>query len=150
MKPWAIRLLLAVGLLVPLGALSEARAQEAGTITGTVTSDVGRPLPGAAVTIVGTQRGTVTGSDGTFELTGVPAGTHTLRASSLGFAVQETSVTVQSGTPASVALQLQSQAVELEGVVAVGYGTQQRVNLTGAVASVNTEEMARSMKVEVS
>ena len=142
MKPWAIRLLLAVGLLVPLGALSEARAQEAGTITGTVTSDVGRPLPGAAVTIVGTQRGTVTGSDGTFELTGVPAGTHTLRASSLGFAVQETSVTVQSGTPASVALQLQSQAVELEGVVAVGYGTQQRVNLTGAVASVNTEEMA--------
>src|SRR5690606_4206643 len=99
-----------------------------GTVTGSVTSDVGRPLPGVAVTIVGTQRGTLTRSDGTFELPGVPVGTHTLRASSLGFAAQETQVAVQSGAPAAVTLQLQSQAVELEGVVAVGYGTQQRVN----------------------
>ena len=49
MKPWAIRLLLALGLMVPLGMMSEAMAQETGSITGRVTSDTGQPLAGVAV-----------------------------------------------------------------------------------------------------
>ena len=142
MKPWAIRLLLALGLTIPLGMLSEANAQESGSVAGRVTSDTGQPLAGVAVSVVNTQRGTITGSDGRFELSGVPVGTHTIRATSIGFAAAESQVTVQSGSVANVNLQMAAQAVALEGVVAVGYGTQQRVNVTGAVASVNTEEMA--------
>lgn len=141
MRPRAICLLLGLGITVPIGT-SEAAAQELGTITGTVTASTGSPLTGAAVTIVGTQRGTLTRADGTFELSGVPVGTQTVRASSLGYSTEEMEVNVQAGSPATVTLILQAQAVELEGVVAVGYGTQQRINLTGAVAAVNAEEMA--------
>lgn len=142
MKPWAIRWLLALGLAIPLGFASEAQAQETGTITGRVTSDAGQPLPGVAVTVVNTQRGTLTRSDGTFELPGIPVGAQTVRATSLGFSTAEQQVNVQAATPANVTLMLSAQAVALEGVVAVGYGTQTRVNVTGAVASVNSEEMA--------
>lgn len=142
MRAWAIRLLLALGLFVPIGPMAEAQAQEAGTVRGTVTSDVGNPLSGVSVSVVGTERGTLTRGDGSFEITGVPAGPQTIRATSLGYAAGEQQVTLQSGGSATVSFQLRSQAVELEGVVAVGYGTQQRANLTGAVASVNTEDMA--------
>ena len=142
MRAWAIRLLLALGLFVPIGPMAEAQAQEAGTVRGTVTSDVGNPLSGVSVSVVGTERGTLTRGDGSFEITGVPAGPQTIRATSLGYAAGEQQVTVQPGAAATVSFLLRSQAVELEGVVAVGYGTQQRANLTGAVASVNTEEMA--------
>ena len=142
MKPWAIRLVLALGLMIPLGIVSEANAQATGTVTGRVTSSVGNPLSGVSVVLVGTERGTLTRGDGSFELTNVPAGAQTLRAGSLGYASSEQQVTVQAGATATVTFMLESQAVELEGIVAVGYGTQQRVNLTGSVASVNTEEIS--------
>lgn len=142
MRAWAIRLLLALGLFAPSGPLTEAKAQEAGRVQGTVTSDVGNPLSGVSVSVVGTERGTLTRGDGSFEITGVPAGPQTIRATSLGYAASEQQVAVQPGAAATVSFLLRSQAVELEGVVAVGYGTQTRANLTGAVASVNTEEMA--------
>jgi TonB-linked SusC/RagA family outer membrane protein len=142
MKPWAIRLLLGAFLLTPI-LPGEARAQEVGTITGTVTSEVGRPIVGANVIIVGTQRGTITRADGGFLLANVPAGTHTIRAISIGYGSAEQEVTVQQGASVAVTFTLQSQAVILDEVVAVGYGTQQRVNVTGSVASVNVNEAGR-------
>lgn len=137
---WTRTLALVVALLLPLQA---AYAQGGtGSISGTVYQGQGTtPLADAAVTVSGTGRGAVTGADGRFTITGVPAGSHTLRASKPGFGAAEQAVTVASGQAATATLRLEPQAVQLEGIVAVGYGTQRRQTVAGAVSSVNTEAL---------
>lgn len=137
MKSTIIRLCWVALALLPM----ELAAQATGRITGTVTSDAGTPVEGAAVSAAG--RGTVTGADGSFTLAEVPVGTHTLRASRIGYDEATRSVTVAAGQTARADLELEAQAVALEGVVAIGYGTQQRRDLTGAVASVSGEAITK-------
>ncbi len=126
-----------VAVLVWTAQLS---AQEAGTITGRVTdATTQRPLSGASVMIVGTQRGTLTRADGGFLLSGVPAGTHQVRASLIGYGADQQQVTVTAGAAATVQLALQPQAVALDEVVVTGYSTQRREAITGSVAVVNAD-----------
>ena len=138
---YATHWLLAVttaGLLAAPGTLA---AQATGQITGTVTGDTGQPLSGASVSVVGTASGALTGQDGRYTISGVQAGERTVRAALIGYAPQTATITVSAGQVASQNFQLTSEAVELEGIVAVGYGTQRKVNLTGAVASVDAEQL---------
>ena len=102
-----------------------------GTISGRVVdASTQGPLAGANVVVAGTQRGTLTDSDGRFLLTGIAAGTHQVRASMIGYGAQEQTVTVQDGQMASLTFSLQPSAVELEGLVVVGYTAQQRKNVS--------------------
>jgi TonB-linked SusC/RagA family outer membrane protein len=117
-------------------------AQATGQIAGAVTSETGQPLAGASISIPGTAIGTLTGANGRFTVSGVPAGQQSVRVTLIGYTEETQAVQVVAGQVATTNFQLASQALELEGVVAVGYGTQRRVNLTGAVASVNIEEAA--------
>jgi TonB-dependent starch-binding outer membrane protein SusC len=127
--------------LLPAGA----HAQATGRITGTVTEGASsRPLPGVAVTVQGTQLRAVTDPQGRYTIAGVAAGTRTLSASTLGFGTATRTVTVAAGETATADITLASQAIGLEEVVAVGYGTQRRRDLTGAVASVNTQVLERT------
>src|SRR5690606_5044410 len=128
-----------VGLLLALPGT--AWSQTSGQVSGTVTTDAGRPVAGASVAVVGTGAGTLAGSDGRFILQQVPAGQQTIRASMLGYREASETVTVAQGQTAEVTLQLAAQAVELEGIVAIGYGTISQRNLTGAVASVTGEDV---------
>src|SRR5207302_4491418 len=73
---------------------------------------------------------------GHYTLSGVPVGTQRVRARMLGYAAVDTSVVVTEGKETVLDLQLKAQAIELEAVVAVGYGEKKRENLTGAVASI--------------
>jgi TonB-linked SusC/RagA family outer membrane protein len=107
-----------------------------------VTSEAGQPISGANVAIVGTSRTVLTGADGRYTLTDVPAGLHQIRVNSVGFAVATQQVTVAAGLSATADFQLRAQAIQLEGVVAVGYGTQERRTVTGAIASVQAEKLA--------
>jgi TonB-linked SusC/RagA family outer membrane protein len=118
-----------------------AWSQAAGRITGRVTDASGSPIAGAGVGVVGTALATRTGTDGQFVLPGVPAGTHTVRASMVGYAEDSASVVVASGGAVSADFQLSAQAVQLEGVVAVGYGTVKKRELTGSVAQVSAEAL---------
>jgi TonB-dependent starch-binding outer membrane protein SusC len=127
-------------LLVPL-SLS---AQATGQVTGRVTTDAGQPLAGVQVSVQGTQVGTITSSDGRFSLARVPLGPQTVRATFVGYGSQDLAVTVTEGTPAVANFQLQSRAIALEGVVAVGYGTQRREEITGAVASVSSDQFVQA------
>ncbi|HEY8485096.1 MAG TPA: SusC/RagA family TonB-linked outer membrane protein, partial [Longimicrobiales bacterium] len=136
MKRWATVLLLAAFL--PVEALL---AQQTGRIVGLVTSDQGQPLSGANVVVVGTQIGTLTGQDGRYVIPGVPAGTHQVQASLIGYGSATVTVTVTPGGTATANFQLTSQAIALEEIVAVGYGQQRRVTLTGSVASVQGREI---------
>src|SRR6266513_504027 len=85
-----------LSLAVPLAA------QNTGTITGRVIDTTSQqPLPGVGVPVVGTDRRTVTGEDGTFLLTDVPSGIHELQATRIGYALQRQQVTVSAGATAT-------------------------------------------------
>jgi TonB-linked SusC/RagA family outer membrane protein len=106
------------------------------TITGTVKDDKGQPLPGVTIKIKGTDVGTQSGLDGTYKLT-VNDNTAVLVFSFIGFVNQEIAV----GSKTQVDVVLKEQTSALNEVVVVGYGTQKKVNLTGAVSSVSGETL---------
>ena len=109
---------LSIALLLLLPRLS--LAQDVGTITGSVTSTAGRPVPGAYVTVVGTNRGAQVGADGRFTFSRVPAGTHDIRARFVGYAEATRRVTVIAGSGIMIDIVLAPQAVMLEELIVVG------------------------------
>jgi TonB-linked SusC/RagA family outer membrane protein len=114
-------------------------ALQLGSIAGTVTdAQSGTPLPRASVGVVGTRLSAETDPAGHYAISGVPAGTQRLRARLLGYAPADTSVVVEEDRETVVNLQLKAQAIELQAVVAVGYGEKRREDLTGAVATIGS------------
>ena len=103
------------------------------TVQGTVTDQNGGPLEGVTVSVVGSTVGTSTGANGQFSIA-APIGA-TLRFTSLGYADQDISV-----TSSTVNVTMRVGENEMDEVVVVGYGTQRRSNLTGAVSTVDTEK----------
>jgi len=126
-----------------LSTFSIARAQQPGTIAGAVTSQqTGAPLAGASITIPGTKLGATTGFDGRYTMREVPAGTYRVQARLIGYGTaQDTGVVVTAGDTALAHFHLQAQAIQLDAVVAIGYATVQKRDVTGAVASVNGEDL---------
>ncbi|WP_165933505.1 TonB-dependent receptor [Arundinibacter roseus] len=106
-------------------------------ITGRVTDTSGEGLPGVSILVKNTQQGTSTTTDGSFVLT-IPDAGATLVFSFVGYMPQE--ILVGSQTNLSVTMEVDVKA--LEEVVVVGYGTQKKANMTGAVSTVNFENQA--------
>ena len=126
-----------------------ATAQTTGRIDGTVLdSATSAPLANVTVTVVGTKVGATTNEAGRFTLR-VAAGTYILRAQRIGYAPISRSVTVGVGSTSSLDFRLPLRAVQLDAVVSVGYGTQRKRDLTGAVTSVNTEALEKSPIVSI-
>jgi iron complex outermembrane receptor protein len=129
-----------IGLLLAAVWIAPLRAQEpTGTIRGHVTDESSQqPLRGATVRVG--SRNTQTRADGGYLLPGVPAGTDTLRVTMIGYAPAARSVTVAGGDTLDLDVGLAVQAVNLAELVVVGYGEQQKGNVTGAVTNVTAEE----------
>lgn len=106
------------------------------SVSGTVKDESGEPVPGATVFIKGTSKGTITDMDGKFSLE-VPADATTIVFSFVGLKTQEVAF---SGQPI-IDVTLQVDAIGIDEVVAIGYGTKKKSNLTGSVASVNAEQI---------
>jgi TonB-linked SusC/RagA family outer membrane protein len=109
------------------------------TVEGTVIeAETGTSIPGASVVEVGTggTNGTITDLDGKFFLT-VVSDTATLRVSYIGFQTQN--VPVNGRAKVDVALEIES--VGMEEVVVIGYGTQKKKVVTGAISSMSSEEI---------
>jgi TonB-dependent starch-binding outer membrane protein SusC len=107
------------------------------TITGRVTSsEEPEGIPGASVVVKGTTQGTVTNLDGTFSI-GVPSDAKVLVISFVGYLTKE--VTIGSAT--SLNIQLDPDVKLLSEVVVTGYGTQERREITGSVASINNSSI---------
>lgn len=104
------------------------------TVRGLVTNDKGEALIGVNVRVKGSNTGRITGENGRYQLT-VPGNEAILIFSFVGFAQQE----VPAGDRGTIDVRLQSTARDLEGLVVVGYGTQKKINLTGAVDQVGSE-----------
>ena len=105
-------------------------------INGTVVSDAGEPLPGVTIILKGTTTGTVTDLEGNFSIS-VPERPGTLVFSFVGFTPKEVSFT--EATTFNVTLGEDTKA--LEEVVVVGYGTQKRADVTGAIATMDAEKL---------
>jgi TonB-linked SusC/RagA family outer membrane protein len=110
-------------------------AQGGRTVVGTVVDTNGEPVVGAAIAVKGTTTGVISDTDGKFSLHVDPNAV--LVVSYLGYKTQE----VRAGNQSALSIVLTEDSQLLEDVVIIGYGAQKKVNLTGAVATVNTGEI---------
>ena len=124
-------LIFTLSFLLPLALLSQAI-----TVSGTV-SDSNGPLPGVSVVVEGTATGVATDFDGNYALSNVPSDA-TLVYSYIGYVTQR--VQVDGRTSIDIIMTEDLQA--LEEVVVVGYGTQSRAEVTGAISTVGADELS--------
>lgn len=134
------KILLPLLSLVLCGQLAMAQT---GSITGTVTNQDGAPVPAANVLLVEISRGAATTLEGKYTISDVPEGTYTLRVSFIGYLEYTTQVTIESGETLNKDVVLQENAVGLEELVVIGYGTKLEEKLTGSIANVSAEEIAQ-------
>jgi TonB-dependent starch-binding outer membrane protein SusC len=106
------------------------------SIGGIITDQKGAPLTGVTVAVKGSTIGTLTDVNGKYSISNVPQNA-TLVFSFVGMKAQE--ILIEGRTQINVILN--EEAIGLEEVVVVGYGTQKKVNLTGSVASISVEEL---------
>ncbi len=105
------------------------------TVHGTVTDELGKPVPSASITVKGTSRGAISDASGVFSISASPD--DILVISSIGFGDKE----VKVGAESNLAISLLATNTQLNEVIVVGYGTQKRTNVTGAVSSVNNKTL---------
>lgn len=132
-----------LGVAALLALLARTAQAQTGSISGTVTEQsTAAPIPLAAVVVQGLTIGATTDAQGRFTIAKVPAGTHTIVARRLGFVMGQTQVVVAANGSVSANFTLARAAVQLDEVVAIGYGTADRRNVMGAVEQVNGEQLA--------
>lgn len=134
--------------LIPMLALSalaaEAASAQVGTINGHVTSAAsGEPLVAVTVRVANSSLGASSDASGRFTIAGVPAGAHIVYAQRIGFSRDTLRVNVPDGGTVTADFSLRVVATTLATVeVNVGYGTQERRNVTGSVSSVTSEQIS--------
>ncbi|WP_345263172.1 SusC/RagA family TonB-linked outer membrane protein [Nibrella viscosa] len=111
---------------------SYAQAQQTTAVRGQVTDEKGENLPGVSVVLKGTQTGTITDVTGRYTIN-IPTGNSVLVYSFIGYASQEVPVAGRS----TIDIKLTTDVKSLDEVVVVGYGTQRKRDVTGAVVSIN-------------
>jgi TonB-dependent starch-binding outer membrane protein SusC len=110
------------------------------TVSGKVTDDTNNALPGVSILEKGTTNGTVTDADGNYSIS-VASRESVLLYSFVGTKTQQVVV----GDQTTVSIQLVSDIATLGEVVVIGYGTQEKKDITGAVASVKSEDFNRGI-----
>ncbi len=112
--------------------------QQQKEISGIVTDPGGLPLPGVSVVVEGTTNGTVTDSNGSFSLK-IPVNATNLQISFVGMKTQ----VIPIGDKTNFVVSLVEETIGLEEVIAVGYGTQKKSDITGSVSSVSEERLSK-------
>ena len=130
--------LTATGFSHPISSNHNETLQQGIIVTGTVGDESG-PLPGVSVVIKGTKQGVMTDINGVFTIT-VPGKESVLQFSFVGYVTQEIII----GDQKILNLTLAEGALNLEEVVVVGYGTQKKQSVVGAISQVKSEELMRT------
>lgn len=123
--------LVGIFLISQLGAFAQQQ-----TITGTIIGDDGIAIPGVTVFVKGTTTGTISDIDGNFSLINVPENA-TLSFSFVGMKTQE--FTIENQTVLNITME--NDAIGLEEIVTIGYGTARKKDLTGAIVNVSAEDL---------
>ncbi len=130
-------ILLSLAVVFPGNMFGNSLKQDK-TITGTVTDGASNePLPGVTVVVKGTTTGTITDINGKFSIQAMPE--DILVFSFVGYLKEEIMVAEQT----MIALVLAPDIIDLDELVVIGYGVQKKSDLTGAIASVSTEDLQK-------
>jgi len=129
---------------LPLPVLANDNPSLEKTISGRVTDENNQGLPGVNILAKGTTQGTVSDVDGNYRLT-VNDDVTTLVFSSIGYVSQEVEINGRS----TINLTLTADIQALEEVLVIGYGTQQKSDMTGSVGSVDREELQQRTPVNL-
>jgi TonB-linked SusC/RagA family outer membrane protein len=124
------------GIMLALFCMQNAFSQTK-TVSGTVSDESGVPLPGVSVIVVGTTNGTSTDFDGNYELKNVNTGDQ-VSYSYIGMIPK----TVTIGSQSVINITLEESLEALDAVVVVGYGAQSRTTVTGAISTVDSDEIS--------
>lgn len=148
-----MKLIILISFLMITGALSNVNAKDSNStnyksttvqqqrnISGTVVDIDGKPMPGVSVIVQGTTTGITTNMDGEFQLE-IPADAQTLVFSFVGMKTQEIAIAGKS----VFNVVMEQESIGLEEVVAIGYGSQKKKDITGAVSSVSSENFNKGI-----
>lgn len=119
------------GLFISMGAFAQGKV-----IEGNVTDEDGQPLPGVSIVVKGTSQGTITNADGIYRIE-VDESANVLVFSFIGMKSQEKVI----GDSSSIDVVMSPEVTGLEEVIVIGYGTQKKRNLTGAVSAIDNEKL---------
>lgn len=120
-------------------------SQQNGKVTGKVTDSSGNALPGVSVIVKGTANGTITDTNGNYSLSNVPENS-TLQFSFVGMKGQDIAVAGKS----IINVSLIDDAIGIEEVVAIGYGTVKKSDITGSISSISTEQILKVPTTDIS
>jgi len=123
--------------LFPLGAMAQS------IVKGTVNDEAGEPVIGATVKVEGTQTGAITDFNGNYSVEA--ASNATLVFSYVGYETQKVKVNGRN----TIDIVLKEDATTLSDIVVIGYGTMKKSDISGSVASVNTEQMMRRVPTNI-
>src|SRR5690554_5376949 len=132
-------------LLLLFLASSNSAIGQSTNVSGTVYDENGEALPGASILIKGTSTGTVSDIDGKFDVN-VSDASSILVVSFLGYISQEIDIAGR----ASIDIKLEADLSELGEVVVVGYGTQKKSDLTGAISTLGGRDIAERRTSQIS
>jgi TonB-linked SusC/RagA family outer membrane protein len=113
------------------------------TISGKVLDSDGNPVIGTNVLVVGTTVGTVTDIDGNYSLD-IPVGEVDISFSFMGYLTETQTVNISENSNRTIDIILIEDLMQLDDIIVIGYGTQKKSDLTGAVASVSSEEIVKT------
>lgn len=134
-----VKAAMAAVLLLMVVGTGTALAQTSGrTITGKVLDENNQPMPGVTIIVDGTTNGTMTGSDGTFTLGGVPSGA-TVIVSCIGYTNQ-----VLPEGKSNYVVSLVPDSEMLEETVVVAFGQQKKLSVTGAISTVASADLRKT------
>lgn len=111
-------------------------SQQQNSISGTVTDESGVPLPGVTVLIKGTTQGTVTNIYGKYTISNLPDST-TLQFSFVGMRTKR----ILIGSQTSISVVMEEETIGIEEIIAIGYGTKLKGELTGSVSKLNSDKI---------
>lgn len=138
-----MRLMLFLLFLLSFDSSLAIDSQQGLKVKGKVTDAASAPIPGAAVVVKGTTIGAITDIDGNYSISGVPQNA-TLQFKFVGMKTKEAVV----GNKTTIDVSLEDETIGIEEVVAIGYGTAKKRDVTGAVGSVRAEAIVRSNPVQ--
>ena len=142
MSAAAFRHFVAASLVVLAGVRTAAAQTQTGTVSGTVTGEIGQPLAGAQVALVGTGLGTLTNPNGKYTIVNVPAAQYRVRAQMIGHRPVENPVTVTGGGTVTQDFVLRRQVIALDEVVVTGTaGAARQREVGNAVGQIDVAKL---------